>query len=340
MQQLRLLALTAGMTGLIWVAADQRVTRSVEIDVPFQVKPASGDSMALTVVDSKTDRIQIEFRGPSRTINRLRSIQDTLSIELEVSERDSGKYELTLLDELRTQMGQMGQFPDGVAIVSTSPTSITIDVDHYVDQPVRLVVGAGNYEFDGPPQLDPSKVIVKVPEKQFKRLSAEQKVITIPVDRALTGEAQEGQLIQKAIPVPKVLDGGLGVIHVEPQQVTLSATLLQRIKTDRIRTVPIRAMPANLDLWDRYQLKFTEAPDNKIVTRLVVVRGPTDIVTELVENASKYNIFGYININRDDVEEGKPSARIAKPVHVLNLPKGVELVEEPEPVEIELVPRF
>ncbi len=51
MQQIRMLALTAGMTVLIWIAADQRVTRSLEIEVQFHVKPAVGNSMVLTVVD-------------------------------------------------------------------------------------------------------------------------------------------------------------------------------------------------------------------------------------------------------------------------------------------------
>lgn len=339
MQQLRLLALTAAMTGLIWLAADQRVTRSLVMEVPFALKPAVANSMALAALDPGLSRLRLGFRGPSRAISELRSVQDVLSFELEVSERNSGRYELTLLDEFRAQIDRWSQIPGGVAIVSVTPPSMTIEVDRYVERTVRLVIGKGGFEFDGSERLDPLEVSVKVPGKRFDQLSPDQKVITIAVDRALSGETQDGQVVQKAIPIPRVLDGGLEVVEVEPQHVTFSATLLQRIKTDRLRTVPIRVMAARLDLWNHYELKFSEAPGNKVVTRLIVVRGPTDIVRELLEDASKYNIFGYIQITRDDVQEGKVGTRLPKRVHVLNLPKGVELSEDPEPIEIELVPR-
>ncbi len=229
--------------------------------------------------------------------------------------------------------------PAGVAIASTTPPSITIDVDYYVDRQIRLVVGRSNYEFDGVPRLDPSEVTARVPKIGFEGMTADQQVITISVDRLLENASQEEALIQKEIAVPKVLDGGLTVIDLEPQQVTFSGTLVQRIKEDSLRTVPIRAIPANLDLLDRYRLIFTEKPEDNIVTRLIVIRGPTDLVADVVENSTKYHVFGYITINRDDVQDGTGSIRILKPVHIVNLPQGVYLVEEPEQVEIELVPR-
>ena len=41
----------------------------------------------------------------------------------------------------------------------------------------------------------------------------------------------------------------------------------------------------------------------------------------------------------EDVREGKPSGPIPKEVHIINLPKGIELAEKPEVVYVELVPR-
>lgn len=337
MYGLRLLSLTGAMTGLIWVAADHRVTRSVEIDnVPFQVKAATSGLMALTVLDEAVDRMTISFRGPSRAINRLRNMQDTLSITVEVSERNPGLYELIILDELRKQKDQ---FPDGLAIVSTDPDSIAIDVDRYVERSVRLNVGASDYEFDGQPQLAPAEVVVRVPESKFDLLSTEQRLITIPIDRLLSGQAQETPHVQKSVAVPRSLDGGLSVMSVEPQRVTFSATLLEPVKTGRIRTIPIRVIPASLDVWEQYELKFTEEPDESVVTRPILIRGRSDLVEAIVENTSRYKIYGVIEITREDLPEGQLSIRLAKSVSILNLPKGVELAEEPEEVEIELLPR-
>jgi len=200
-------------------------------------------------------------------------------------------------------------------------------------------VGASDYEFDGPPQLAPAEVVVRVPESKFDLLSTEQRLITIRIDRLLSGQAQETPHVQKAVAVPRMLDGGLSVLSVEPQQVTFSATLLEHVKTGRIRTIPIRVIPANLDVWNEYEAKFTEEPDESVVTRPVSIRGRSDLVDAIVENASRYKIYGVINIGRDDLPEGQPSIRLAKSVSILNLPKGVELAEEPEEVEIELLPR-
>ncbi len=337
MYGLRLLSLTGAMTGLIWVAADQRVTRSVELDnVPLQVKAATSGVMALTVLDEAVDRMTLSFRGPSHAINQLRNMQDTLSITVEVSERDPGLYKLIILDELRKQKDQ---FPDGLAIVSTDPDIITIDVDRYVERSVRLNIGASDYEFDGLPQLTPAEVVVRVPESKFDLLSAEQRLITIPIDRLFSGQAQETRHVQKSVAVPRSLDGGLSVMSVEPQQVTFSATLLEHVKTGRIRTIPIRVIPASLEVWTQYEVKFTEEPDESVVTRPILIRGRSDLVDAIVENTSRYKIYGVIEIAREDLPEGQLSIRLAKSVSILNLPKGVELAEEPEEVEIELLPR-
>lgn len=336
MQRLRLWLLTVGMTLLIWVAADQRVTRSAELKLPFSIKPAVPGAMAVQLVDPDVKFIKIEFRGPSRAIAELKSVQDSLAAELQVSERDSGRYELNLLNELRAQMDQ---FPGGLVIVSTYPPTVTVDADPYVERQVRLSVDASSYQFEGTPQLDPAEVTVRVPQGRFDQLSADQRRITIPVTGLPGGEWEEGRAIEKLIVVPRELGGGLTALHVEPESVTLRATPLKRIRTDRIPTVIIRVLPATPSLFDRHRLVFVEQPESEFVTRPVVVRGPVDLMSDLIDNLSKYALAGIIHINREDVREGKPSGPIPKEVHIINLPKGVELAEKPEVVYVELVPR-
>ncbi len=339
MQQVRLLALTIGMTGMIWIAADQRVTRLIKIDVAFAIKPALGTTLALEVDGPPVDSLLITFKGPNRVLSRLKMIQESLSIELPISERSSGPQTLNLLDELLAQADQLVGIPEGVAIVGTTPGTMTIVVDHYVEKQVRLIVDSGNYDFDGDPQFDPPMVMARVPERQFEALAPDKQTITIPIGRLITGPVQEGQLIQKEVPVPHTLDGGVSVLRLDPERVTFSATLLQHTKQVRLPTIPVHLMPSNIDIWDDYQPRFAEDPNKRILTIAIRVRGPEDIVDAIVQNPSMYDIFGYFRITSEDLPDSETTVPLRKKVHIENLPEGVVLDEEPDPVDIELIPR-
>ena len=339
MQQVRLSALTIAMTGMIWIAADQRVTRLVEIDVAFTIKPASGTTLALAVDGPSVDSLRITFKGPNRVLSRLKMIQESLSIELPISERSSGPQTLNLLDELLAHADQLAGIPEGVAIVATTPGTMTIVVDHYVEKQVRLRVDPGNYDFEGDPQFDPSMVMARVPERQFEALPLDKQTITIPIGRLIPGQAQEGQLIQKEVLVPHTLDGGVSVLRLDPDRVTFSATLLQHTKRVRLPTIPVNLTVSNIDIWNRYQLRFAEDPEKRILTIAMWIRGPEDIVDDIVQNSSTYDIFGFIRITSEDLHDSETALQLSKQVSIENLPEGVDLDEEPDPVDIELIPR-
>ncbi len=339
MQQVRLLALTIAMTGMIWIAADQRVTRLVEIDVAFAIKPAPGTTLALTVDGAPLDSLRITFKGPNRVLSRLKMIQESLSIELPISERSSGPQTLDLMDELLAHADQLAGIPEGVAIVATTPASMKIVVDHYVETQLRLKVDSGDYDFDGDPQFNPSVVTALVPERQFEALAPDKQTITIPIGRLIQGQTQEGQLIQKEVLVPHILDGGVSVMRLDPKRVTFSATLLQHTKRVRLPTIPVNLTLSNIDIWDRYQLRFAEDSKKRILTIAIWVRGPEDIVDDMVQDSSMYDIFGSVRITSEDLRDSETTVPLSKPVYIRNLPEGVVLDEVPDPVEIELIPR-
>ena len=339
MQQVRLLALTIAMTGMIWIAADQRVTRLVEIDVAFKIKPAPGTTLALAVDGPPVDSLRITFKGPNRMLSRLKMMQESLSIELPISERSSGPQTLNLLDELLAQADQLAGIPEGVAIVATTPGTMTIVVDHYVEKQVRLRVDSGNYDFDGGPEFNPSVVLARVPERQFEALPPDKQTITISIGRLIPVQAQEGQLIQKEVLVPHMLDGGVSVLRLDPERVTFSATLLQHTKRVRLPTIPVNLTLSNIDLWDHYQLRFAEDPDKRILTIAIWIRGPEDVVDEMVQDSSMYDIFGYVRITSEDLPDSETAVQLSKQVSIENLPDGVVLDEDPDPVDIELIPR-
>ena len=338
MQQVRLLALTIAMTGMIWIAADQRVTRLVEIDVAFKIKPAAGTTLQLTVEGPHVDSLLITFKGPNRVLSGLKTNQESLAIELPISERLSGSHNLNLLKELLAQADQLTGIPEGVAIVATTPGTMTIVVDHYVEKQVRLKVDSGNYDFDVDPQFNPSMVTASVPERQFEALPPDKQTITIPIGRLIPGQAQEGELIQKEVPVPHMLDGGVSVLRIDPERVTFSATLLQHTKRVRLPTIPVNLTVSSIDIWNRYQLEFAEDPDKRILTIAIWIRGPEEIVDDLVQDSSMHDIFGYVRITSEDLPDSAATVTLTKRVVIQHLPAGVVLDPEPDPIDIVLIP--
>ena len=98
-------------------------------------------------------------------------------------------------------------------------------------------------------------------------------------------------------------------------------------------------MPSNIDIWHRYEPRFADDPDKRILTIAVWIRGPEDVVDDMVKNAPMYDIFGFVRITSEDLGDGETAVHLAKPVTIQHLPEGVVVDEDPDPVEVELIPR-
>ncbi len=335
MRQVRLILMVVGMTCLIWIAADQQVARSTRELLPLVIKPATPNSLAIRLVDPDLQYITVGFRGPNRAITSLNAVVDSMTVQLEVPERgSSGQYTLVLLDELRAQMGQ---FPSGLAIVDVIPETVDIEVDRLVERRVRLVLGPSDHEFETPPQLDPAEVRIRVTERQYEALKESERVIVIPVDPVLKNE-QEGLPFEKRVTIPKELAGGVAVLKVDPAQARLSGKLSQRVLTGRIPTVPVWLLMTK-DMADEYEVVFG-GQDTQLVTRAVTIRGPTELVDDLIQNPAKYDVKVMVEITREDLNrDTTKEGFISKIPQFRRWPTGVTVAEEPEPVLIKLVPR-
>lgn len=331
MRTLRFWLLNIGLTCLIWSGADQFVTMSEVITVPIQIVPSAPSVTLVRLADGERLTVQITFRGPNQSVNKLVESKSTLTAKLEIKPRDPGGYTLDLVDEFRTQMDQ---FPEGLTITETDPAGVSIDVDKYVQKRVAVVLDDAGMEFDGAPLLDPSEVTITVPQKQFEGLSPEQRVLVISAERAFQG-AIPGRPVHKQIPLPKELSG-IPLAEVLPPRITLSATLKSLTEELTIPTVAIRILTSG-EMIDQYRviLDGQERPAEP-VTRAITIRGPVDLLRAIADDPAGFQIIGFLNITRADALRGdKPFARTPE---FINLPVGVELVQDAEPVQVQLLP--
>ncbi len=327
MSLIRFWAMTVGMTILVWFAADQSVTRSVQVQMPIDIRPAVVDSMKITVDEASRGPVELEFRGPNRAISEFREIKDTLRPRIEIAERDSGKYQLDLVEELRKHMDR---FPDGLAVVKATPPTVSIAVDRFVSRDVRLEIDAGDLELTSF-ELVPDVVVATVPQQQFDALPPAERVITIGVESMLANVI-EGETSRHDIAVPLTI-GSFSAHAVRPQKVTFTARLFRRTKTVSIKTVPVGVMYSAINLTEN-RVHFSDQ-DDALVTVELRISGPVDKIEDIERDPIGY-IDAYIRITREDIERNlKPGESIPK-TPVIRLPEGIELVQLPDDINIQL----
>ncbi len=331
MVQIRFWILVILVTCLIWIAADQGVTKTYVISTPLTVKAREGRKMLVRPADANLRSIDLTFSGPNHSISQLKTVEDSLTTQLALGDREPGSYTLDLAKELQTQMEQ---FPPGLTIVSVHPPSLHVDVDRFVERQIPLRLDKGEVVLEGEPQLNPTAVKAVVPEKGFDSLPDAQKVIVLSGATVLKG-VKEGESVSKPVSVPRET-AGIKFQSVEPSEVTLMATVKVRTTEGRLPTVPIRLLIGN-DVIKRFQITFG-LTDDPIATCEIMIRGPVDIVHDLIEKASKYGVRGYVEITMEDAERGLSGALMKVP-QILNLPKDVELAKTPEPIEIHIIER-
>ena len=333
MAKLRLYFLTAVVTCMIWITADQQVTKTVEMTLPLVVKPVVTGRMNVQMVDPNVTTAALTFRGPNQAITHLRNMRESLQARVELTPRPSGQYELNLLEELRNQDDL---FPPGVVVTSVFPATTTVIIDQYLPYTIPVRFDPGQLKFEGEPQVEPNRVSVLAPELAMKNIVEEQRVLVIPAAKVMNQDTAEGQQIRQSVAVPLELNG-ISLREATPKQVTVTATLKQRTRQGLIRTVPIHLrLTPNISWGYKILLDGGQA----VVTRSLKVEGPTATIDALEENPSRFDVFGYVEITSEDVRltEVQPGEKLLKQPKFVNLPNGIKQIQDVELVEVEIVP--
>ena len=79
-------------------------------------------------------------------------------------------------------------------------------------------------------------------------------------------------------------------------------------------------------------------PGPRILTIAIWIRGPEEIVDDLVQDSSMHDIFGYVRITSEDLPDSAATVTLTKRVVIQHLPDGVVLDPEPDPIDIVLIP--
>ncbi len=331
MAQIKLIAMTVGLTVLIWVFADQLLRESDELLVHVRLTSAGPPGMSVRTPDDHTPSFRVRVSGPRRVIAK-KVVGGSVGVDLPVTERKTGRYTLTMLEELRKLPGPF----DDLSIESVSPEMLDILVDNTVtvEMDVRLRETEA-FDFEIEPTVEPTRVRVAISElallglpPDIAGIPPDQRYVALNVNRHLA-KFPAGTLFSRDVMLEHRVAGVN--VRIEPPEVRLVAQLAERRKEATIPAVPIN-FQGSATVLNRY---FIDQRDRfTLLTQPITVRGPDDVLDRL--SSGQIKVFGIITLTTPSADE---VGKFQEAVPRFNLPPGVELVGSPDPVEFRLVPR-
>jgi len=199
-----------------------------------------------------------------------------------------------------------------------------VDLLQTVAMPVDVQAGA--LEFEGTPRVEPPEIQVTLSKSDLRRLPKPHRVI-VQVEGLFAGEPKGRPLRKPSVPLtPRLGDVEL---QLEPDTVTVYATLREQNKVATIKAVPI-LVAASFDVFSRFRIETRDG--TTLVTRAITVRGAPAAVDRLLAGG---RIIGRIVLTGDLVAHAGEDLEMEP---IFELPPDVELDSPAAPVEFRLVP--
>lgn len=318
------------LTVLIWASADSLVSETVSISVSFEPVPAAALDMLVTARPS-SEVYELQVSGPRKTVEDVQA-QAPLHIRLRILDCPTGPTVIPLdRAMLKREMTEQWNEFRKLTIVSVQPDTLPVMVDHWVAKEVDIVLKRLALAYDVEPQLKQTSTTVRMRESRLDAWPAEQPLqIDIAADlERLLKDRPAGQ----SVTIPVTLDSRAFGSDAEltPSTVDVTATLKAQRRTAQIPTVPILFAVSFANLEKPYRAVARDGSPLSLVTQTITVTGPTDVVTRLVRGTTR--AYGIVQLKEDDLEQLGVLKLMTPEYH---LPRGVELAEEPPPIEFKL----
>jgi hypothetical protein len=322
MVQFRLLLMTAVLTTVIWVTADSLVNQKRWVAVEVSVISAEPDKLVTATAES--NKVQVQIVGPRKVIDQVEQARP-LAVRLQVPEQPAGKAILSLRELLREQWGA---FPR-LSILAVTPATFEVTIDSFVETQVPIVLKPLANSYETRPQLQPASACVRLPEGMRQRL-AENGELRIEVDAdAALREQPAGESVTVSVPLDTARFGPRS--EVEPSVVQLTGTIRVQRKTIELRTVPVLVGLSFRSLGRPVRAVGQDGSSPPLITRTLVVSGPMDTIESLQSGDTR--VYGLVRLRDSDLDRLGEWLVLAPR---FDLPPGVELVQDPAPVEIKL----
>jgi hypothetical protein len=332
MAQIRLLSTTLILTLLIWASADSLVNGEASIGIAVSVVPAPGASGMFVRLESASDAVEIKVSGPQRIIESLQA-RGARRVRLPVPDSPTGSTSFPLdRQQIKRALAEQSSDFSRLVVVAVQPEAHSIFVDHMVSREIDVTFKRAQTAYEVEPQLQPAKVTVRMRESVLSASAPDQPSqldISADVERLL-----REQPFGKSVTVTLVLDKRPFGPDAElvPSTVDVTATVKARRSTEKIPTVPVLVAVSFANLQRPFSAITRDGSLLSLVTQTITVTGPTEEVGRLQRGETR--AYGLIQIKEDDFDQMDVFKLVTPEYH---LPKGIELSEDPAPIEFKIV---
>ncbi len=331
MEQVKLLSMTVILAVLIWASADSLVNEAVSIPASFEPVPAAGSNMLITTQPT-SEVYELQISGPRKAVEDVQALAP-LQVRFNVVEQPTGPTVLHLdRATLKRQMAEKWNEFRKLTVVSVVPETLPVLIDHWITEDVDVVVKRLGLAYEVEPQLQRTTVKVRMRETRLREWPAGQ-----PLQIDITADAERllrDQPAGQSLTIPVTLDARAFGPEAEltPSTIEVTATLKAQRRTARIPTIPILVAVSFANLEKSYRPVGRDGASLSLVTQTISVTGPTDAVTRLERGTTR--AYGIIQLKEDDLQQLDTLKLITPEYH---LPQGIELAEEPPPIEFKLI---
>ena len=320
MEQVKLLSMTVILTVLVWWSADSLVNEAVSVSVTFEAVPEVGTPDLILKTVTPNEPYELQISGPRRIVEEVQA-RPSLHVRLPIPDRPTGPATIRLdRGVLKREMAEQWNEFRKLTIVSVQPDTLPVVFDHWLTREVDIVLSRLALAYDAEPQLSRTSATVRMRESFLNDLSAGQplRIDIAPDVERLLRERPPGRSATVTIPVkPDQRKFGPDV-ELTPGTVTVTATVKAQRSTEPIPTVPILVAVSFANLEKPYRAVTRGGSPLSLVTQTITVTGPTEDVARLARGTTR--AYGMIHLKQED-----------------HLPPGVELAEEPPPIEFRLI---
>lgn len=291
------------LTVLIWVWAEQSQLDEQHILVPMTLSSEADSVLILVDVDAgmgqpsaetadggKRIRPKVKLRGTRSRIRELVSDLQSGKIELRIylseSAYSAGEYPLSVVDLLNADESLRDR---GITAIEADPARITVDLDEWVVEKVRLMLKgvSDNPRFQA--SINPPEISVEIPSRVAAQSTSRLMLVELT---QLPAKISPGLEVEGTV-IPE-LQGH----KVKPKKSKVRVTL-QPIEqqTERISGLEI-AVVLPSEMVGAYDLEW-ESEASKVID--IKVAGPPGEVDKLKISPKKY-IRAYIELSSLDAE--------------------------------------
>lgn len=321
--QVKLLSVTAFLTLLIWVAADQLQVVSATVNVSLRFEPRDAES-AMVVRLAGAEPFEVVVSGPRRAVQPFEDMQ-TMPLTLRLADRPTNPRE-PIADLLALLREEPGPLKD-LVIESVHPAEAVVAVDRWIEVDVPVAIAQPmRLAYEIPPELESSTVKVRLWESRLKELGGRIPPIDLPLEKNLA-ELREGGDFSVRVSVP--LEGfGEGAAS-EPRAVKVTGRLAaQKLETRELGLVAIRAC-VGFDYLNR-RVSFEVESGGTVATRKITVQGTPEALRKLAQTPA----YGVLNLREEEMKRVGEDQFIQPDFF---LPEGVTMVGKPDPVKLRIV---